>query len=168
MSYVMAAGAVMGAAGAYSKAKTQKSVLGYEAAVARNNQIITDYQADIAEQVGAAREQSQRLKTAGMVGDQRAALAANGVDVGQGSAAEIVGTSKFMGERDALTIRDNAAREAWALREQGKGYGAEAAFYQSSADSVNPGLSAFTSLLNGASQVAGSWYANKKATAPKG
>lgn len=155
---MQAAGATAGAFGAYRSAQAQRATLGYEAAVAQNNETIANYQAAVAEQNGAAAEQAQELKTAALRGDQRAALAANGVDLGTGSAAETLATTDFMGARDALTIRDNTARQAWALRQQGKGYAAEAATDRSTARAINPLMAGASSLLTSGSSVASSWY----------
>ena len=158
------AGVGMSVMGAYNKANAQKATLDYEAAVARNNQTIANYQADITQRNGERMEQAQQLKTANLMGDQRAAMAANGVDLGTGSASEVLATTKFMGENDALTIRDNTARQAWALREQGKGYGAEAGADSAISGSIDPFMTASTSLLTEGSRVAASWYNYKKAT----
>ena len=162
-SGVQGAGVFMSAFGAQDKANTQKATLGYESAVALNNQKLANYQADVALENGVLAEQNQRLKTAALKGDQRAAMAASGVDLGEGSANEILTTTKFMGERDALTIRDNAARQAWALREQGKGYASEAAANSALSDAINPDMSFASTLLTSGSQVAGSWYSYNKA-----
>jgi len=158
MSYAMVAVAGYQAVNAYSGAQQQKKVQNYQAAIARNNAQIADYQATIALEVGQRQEQAQRYKTAAMAGDQRAALAANGVAMGEGSAAEIQASTAYMGEIDALTIRDNAARQAWALREQGRGYTADAGFQQGVAGAINPLMSAGGSLLTSA----GGYYANKR------
>lgn len=156
------AGAGMSALGAYNSAKAQKATLGYEAAVADNNAKIAEYQSKLAIEQGQIAEQNQRLKTANLYGDQRAALAANGVDLGTGSATEILATTKYMGERDALTVRDNAAREAWAFELQAQGYRADAAVDRANADAINPTMAAVSSLLGSGSQVAGSWYKYSK------
>ena len=147
-----------------NSASAQQATLGYEAAVARNNQTIANYQADLAIQNGAVQEQNQQLKTANMEGDQRAALAANGVDLGTGSATEVLATTEFMGKRDALTIRDNAARQAWAYKNQAQGYGSEAAADTATGSAINPGMAGLTSLLSGAGQVAMQWKARNTAT----
>jgi hypothetical protein len=158
-----AGGAMMGAFGARNSADSQKATMDYEAAVARNNQTIANYQADLAFENGAIAEQNQRLRTASIGGDQRAALAANGVDLGTGSATEVLATTKFMGERDALTIRDNAARQAWAYKNQAAGFGAEAAADSAASSAINPDLAFASSLIGGAAKVAGSWYKYNKA-----
>jgi hypothetical protein len=48
-----------------------------------------------------------------MVGAQRAGIAAGNIDVGYGSAVDVQADAAFLGELDALTIKTNAAREAW-------------------------------------------------------
>lgn len=155
-------GAMLGAFGSYNQAKGQQGALDYEAQVARNNATLADYQAGLTLQNGQVQEENQRLKTAAMFGTQRAGLAANGVDLGSGSANEVLATTSMMGERDALTIRDNAARQAWAYRNQAASYGAEASAAQASADAINPFTSAAGSLLTGAGSVASSWYKYNK------
>ncbi|WP_332774437.1 hypothetical protein [Pseudomonas sp. ESBL1] len=59
-----------------------------------------------------------RIDTRNMIGAQRAGFAANGVDVNSGSAADIQDDTAALGELDALTIKNNAAREAWGYRTQ--------------------------------------------------
>jgi hypothetical protein len=159
----MGAGLSASTVGAYKNAAAQKSTLEYEAAVARNNAQVAQYQAQIAQQDGVQQEQTQELKNAATMGDQRAALAANGVDLGEGSANEILATTKFMGTRDALQIADNYARQAWAIQEQGKSYTAEANADTAAANAINPNTAALTSFLSGAGMVASSWYKYNKA-----
>ena len=150
-------GAGMQAMGAMNQARTQQQVLGYEAAIASNNQSTATYQAQQEQIIGAQQEQVQRLKTASMFSSQRAQMAANGVDLGQGSANEVLTSTEMMGEKDALTIRDNAARREWAYRTQAQNYGSEAAADKSMASNINPMLSTGTSLLGSASLYKKNW-----------
>lgn len=61
----------------------------------------------------------QHLKaTKGMIGSQRAAMGAQGVDVNDGTAAEIQRDTAALGALDAMTIKNNAWREAWGYRMQ--------------------------------------------------
>lgn len=152
------AGTVVSAVGSYNQARGQQNALDYESAVASNNAKIADYQAQLAIQNGQTQEENQRLKTAAMFGTQRAGLAANGVDLGSGSANEVLATTSMMGERDALTIRDNAARQAWAYRNQAAGYLAESQADSGAAKAISPAFSAAGSLLTGAANVASGWY----------
>lgn len=62
----------------------------------------------------------QRVRTGQAIGTQRTAQAANGIDVNSGSAAQIQDDTAMLGELDALTIQNNAAREAYGYRVQAK------------------------------------------------
>ncbi len=153
-----ALGGIMGATGAYQQSSAQKATLAVNAAISRQNAQIAQQQSDIALQNGQTAEQNARLRTAQTFGGQRAALAANGVDLGEGNANEVLTTTAFMGERDALTIRDNAARQAWAYQVQGANAMANAGLKQAASDSVNPLLAGATSLLGSATAVSSRWY----------
>lgn len=58
------------------------------------------------------------LRTRAIQGAQRAAAGASGVDPNVGSALDLQADTGFLGELDALTIKNNAAREALGLRSQ--------------------------------------------------
>lgn len=158
------AGAVSGAYGSYQQSKATKAAYEYQAAVNRNNAQIAQWQAADAITRGQKAEQAQRLKTAQLKSSQRAAFAARGVALDEGSALNILDDTDYMGEMDALTIRDNAAREAWGLRNQATGYSSDASMLSSRANAESPMGSAFGSLLTGAGVVADSWYKRKLKT----
>ncbi len=96
----------------------------------RANERLMDYNARLAEQQaedalarGREAEGLQRLKTRVTIGSQRARMAASGVDISaEGSAIDLVADTARLGELDALTIRNNAAREAWGYRTQATDY----------------------------------------------
>ncbi len=88
--------------------------------VAESQAELLDFNADIADQQaqdalvrGQQEEQRFRQGIDGIIGHQRAAAAASNVDVGFGSPLDVQADAAFLGEQDALTIRTNAAREAW-------------------------------------------------------
>ena len=58
------------------------------------------------------------LKKGRLKSSQRANLAANGVDLGEGSAAESLVSTDIMGEIDGQTIISNAVRTAWGYQTQ--------------------------------------------------
>lgn len=86
---------------------------------------------------------------------QRAALAANGIAVGEGSAAEMQASTDIVKEMDVNQIKSNALAEAWGYRWNGVGYEAQA--LQSEAQKVNKWDKFGTTLLGGASQVASNY-----------
>jgi hypothetical protein len=113
---------------------------------------------------------AQATERAGQVkGAQRAAMAANGIDLGVGSAAEILTSTDLAKERDMQTIEANAVRAAWGHRMNATSLTNQARADAAGADSVSPLLAGTSSLLSSAGQIAGSWYSmNKTGVAPKG
>jgi hypothetical protein len=71
---------------------------------------------------GAEDERRFRENIDVMVGAQRAGFAAQNVDVGFGSAVDTQADAAYLGELDALQIRNNAAREAWGFNVQATDY----------------------------------------------
>jgi len=90
-------------------AESQAELIDYNAAVA-------DLQGQDAIERGAEEEARFRQRIRGTIGAQRAAFASSNIDVGFGSAVDVQADAAFLGELDALTIRTNAAREAWGYR----------------------------------------------------
>jgi hypothetical protein len=133
-----AAGAIMSAGSAYQQAQGQRSSLQYQASVARANAVFAGDQASDAIRNGQTVEGNQDLKTGQMLGMQRAHLAAGGVDLGEGSANDILATTKFMGERDALQIHDNAMMQAWGYRTQQQSFLDDAAREEGEASTISP------------------------------
>jgi hypothetical protein len=162
---MMGFGAATSVVGAYNSAAMQKDSLGFSAAIADINARMSEQSAQAELQRGEREYQSSRLKTAGLKSRQRASLAANGVDLGVGSAAEILTSTDVMGEIDANTIQANAVRSAWGYRTQAVGYQNDALIKRASASSINPGMAAFTTLLTEGSKVGMSYYGMNKAGA---
>jgi hypothetical protein len=147
-----AASAAFGAASSYNSAKSQKSALNSSAWADQQNAKIADWQASQAIESGQTREEGVRLEAGQVYGRERAGLAASGVDLGYGSASDILTSTKLLSERDALTVHDNALRQAWGYRTQGTNYLNKAAMEHAAADSIKPWMSAFGSLLGSASK----------------
>jgi hypothetical protein len=136
-----------GAMGAYQQSASAKASAEYQAQVAQNNAISAEYQAQDAIKRGEVAEAEQRRKTMMLKGSQTARLAANGLDISEGSALQILSDTDWMGEQDALTVRDNASREAWAYRQQGSNAQSNSNMLQASADAQNPLFAGATSLM---------------------
>lgn len=157
----MAVGSVaFGAMGAYQQSASAKASMEYQSQVAKNNAITAEYQAQDAIKRGQVAEEQQRRKTAMMKGSQTARLAANGLDISEGSALQILSDTDWMGEQDALTVRDNANREAWGYRVQGQNASSNSNMLKASADAQNPLLSGATSIMTNPATgvVAQKWY----------
>jgi hypothetical protein len=141
---------VVGQMNAQAAAGAQAS---YMAQLSRQRQQLAEQQARDAIQRGEVAEQKQRDLTAQRIGTQTAALAAQGTDL-EGSPTDILGDTARAGEQDALTIRNNAAREAWGYQVQGANAASDAALRESFEPSY---LGAGASLLLGASSLADKW-----------
>lgn len=171
MSFAISAVALMGAGvasntvGSYWSAKNSKITLEGQAALADVNARISELGAQQElvkgqQQVGQLTMQAGHLKST-----QRTAMAANGIDLGEGNAAEIQASTDIMKEIDKNTAEANAVRSAWGYRTQGMNYQNEATVKRGSASGINPGMTAVGSLLSNSGQVAGSWYSMNKAGA---
>lgn len=154
-----AASAVSGAVGSMQAADAQKQQAQYQAAVARNNQQVAEQNAAYAEQVGRNQELAKREQTMQALGKQRALFGAMGIDPNSGSAARISTDLVGLGELDALTIRNNAARSAYGYRVQGSDFGANAdlATMRGENAEVAGNIGAFSSIVGGASSVSDKW-----------
>lgn len=159
--------------GQIQQARAQESQARYQAAVARNNAIIQEQNAERARlaaervrQQAEADVETQRGRIGQLEGRQRAALAANGVLLDQGSALDIVIDTATIGELDVQTIRRNAEREAIDIETQASNFDFQAQQLQqesefrrrqASAASGGLGVGIFSTVLTGAGTVAGKW-----------
>jgi len=144
-------GAINSTVGSFYAASGQRAALGLQADLA-------EISAKSAMVAGERDQQRSRLNTAQVKGAQKVAMAANGVDLASDSATRVLTSTDLVGEVDAQTIAANALHAAW-------GYRAQSAQSRAAASAINPGMSALTTLLGGAGQVAGSWYSLNKAGA---
>ena len=69
-------------------------------------------------QKGAAEVARLTLQAGAMKSTQRAAMAANGIDLGEGSAAEVQASTDIMKDIDKNTLTANAIRSAFGYRQQ--------------------------------------------------
>ena len=158
------AATVMSAVQAQQQASNQAKQQKFQAQVAANNQILANRAASEAIVRGEIAASRQRQASADLLGRQRAALAGSGVLVGQDSALKLVADTGALGELDALTIKDNAAREALNFRIQGQNFGAEQSLRLTSASNITQAgnLKVAGTLLSGFGSVALKWQAFNK------
>ncbi|OOE15116.1 hypothetical protein BSR09_00490 [Stutzerimonas degradans] len=86
--------------------------------VAKVNAGISSRAANDAIKRGEVEADEQRKTTQQVIGAQRTGFAAGNIDVNTGSAGQVQNDTAALGELDALTIMNNAAREAYGLRVQ--------------------------------------------------
>lgn len=88
----------------------------YQAGIATTNAGLADASAADAVARGREAELRRAADTRRTIGAQRAAMAAGGIDLGTGSAADVQADAAYTGALDQLTIRTNAAREAFGYQ----------------------------------------------------
>lgn len=154
-----AAGAGVSAYGAYQTGQAQSQAAQYQAGVARNNQVVADYNAKLALASGQNMEAAKREQTQQVIAQQRAVVGGSGLDPNSGSSLRLQTDVAQLGELDAATIRSNAVQAAYGYKTQGMSFGAQAALESSQAGYATRGgqLGAFTSLVGGASGVSSKW-----------
>lgn len=102
--------------------RSEKQAGDYNSQIAAQNAALADQSAADAKQRGEIEARKHSLKVRAMIGDQRASMAAQGVNVNSGSSLDITSDTANWGAYDAETIRANAAREAWGFNVQATNY----------------------------------------------
>jgi len=148
----MAAMAVGGGVSAFSAIQQGKTAQ----QVANNNATMAEYAAQDAQKRGEEDAMAVQRKAAALKSSQRVGLAANGLDLSYGTAADLQDQTDFFAQSDAATARTNASREAWRLRSGGEQDRAAGAAARSNAN-----LQAAGTLLSTAGSVAGKSYTPK-------
>lgn len=138
-------GGGMSAAGGFMSGQAAQAAANYRAQVARNNAIY-------AQQKGEVEAQAQGMKTGALMGKQRAAFGASGLEMNTGSHIDVQASTAEMGRLDELTILNNAANRALGLN-------TEASLEEASgkASATEGMLKGFGSLIGTASSVSDKW-----------
>lgn len=159
-------GAKTQAAGSEELGAAQATQALYQAQVARNNAKTAKQNSAWSMEAGDVAAGNEMMKTKAAIGTAKADQGASNVDVNSGSAlTSRVGIDE-MGTENALTIRSNAAKEAYGYKVQGTSDTAEAglltqqAAYAKEAGSIGAEsalIGGESSLLASASSVASNW-----------
>ena len=120
------AGAASGAIGAYQQGKAQEAQYEYQAKVAQENARIAQNNANLERQQGIEEARLQRMKSIQAVGKQQAAMAANGLDITQGTPLDVIEDTAAMGELDSLQTRYNYERKALSYESQANNFNNQA------------------------------------------
>lgn len=164
----MGIGAIGSAIGTYQQTKSARSQLRYQAAMAEINARMAERSAQQAMQQGQQQVAATTMKYGALKSSQRAAMAANGVDLGTGSAAELQASTDILKDIDKHTIESNAISSAFGYRTHGTGYLNQARMDRASASSMSPVSAGFSTLLGSATKVASRWYMLDKVGAMPG
>ena len=152
---IAVAGAGTAAYGAHQQASAQKKSAKFKAAVSRNNQVIAKRKAENERKRGKQEERNYRSKLEQIKGKQRSGFAGSGVVVDSDSAFEMLGDTAYLGEIDALTIRNNADQRAYGFEVQAMNFEAQASSHTAEAKNIHPWFNATNAFLGGASSSAG-------------
>ncbi len=155
-------GALSSAIGTYYASSAQSDALRYQARTAETNARLAEKSAQSALLQGQSEANRMQMRKAQVKGSQRAAMAANGGDLGEGSNARVQASTDLLADMDIDAIEANALRTAWGYRQQGTNYQNQAVFSSAAAEGISPVGDAATSLLGSAGAVATSWYRRKK------
>lgn len=118
LPFIAAASIGASALGSIAQGNQQAAAGKYNAQVQFNNAKIAQQNATFAGEQGAANAATEQQKTRAQVGEIKAAQAANGIDVNKGSAVDVRSSAAELGELNAITIRSNAARQAYGFQTQ--------------------------------------------------
>lgn len=111
----------IGAGMGLMQGQQKQNAANQEAADLRTNALYLNQTADDIVKRGGYNADWQRVETQGVIGAQRVAQASNGGVVDQDSNAILVEDTAQLGELDALTISNNAAREAYGYQVEATG-----------------------------------------------
>lgn len=156
---LMLGSTLMGAVGQVQQAQATAKANKYNAQIQNMNATIADRRAKDALERGKLEEQRKRQDVARLQGAQRAAMAANGVDLSFGSPLDTLVDTATLGEIDALTIRSNTYREAYEHKVDAanKRAGAELSNMSAKAATTGGWLSAAGTVLGGAANAYGQY-----------
>lgn len=120
------ASSAIGAVSSYSQGKQQQAMYNYQAQINQENARIAQKNAATERQTGIEEARLQRMKTLQVIGSQKTAMAANGMDITQGTSLDIIHDTAAMGELDALQIETNYEKKALAYEQQANNFSNQA------------------------------------------
>ena len=141
--------------GSIGVTKHNNAIAQSQANIARLNAQIMERQAQGTLRAAEKAIVSKTMQAGQVKSTQRARLAANGIAVGVGSAAEMQASTDIIKEIDANQIKSNAVAEAWGTRMKATQY--EGQVLMAEANKQSAALNFGTTLLSGASQVANNY-----------
>ena len=145
-----------------SAAQSQQDAYRYQAGISEINARLAEVSAEQELEKGRTEQRRLQLQAENLKGSQRAAMAANGIVLNEGTAKNIIESTDYMAEEDMATIRANAARAAFGYRTQGMNYQAQAGAQRAAADGISPWMQGASTFLTGAGSVGANWYQLEK------
>jgi hypothetical protein len=118
MSWFFVAAAVITVAAGAMEAKNQREAGKANAQIAENNARLDEAQAKDEAVLSARDQQQASWQTKAVIGKQKAALAANMIDSGEGTAFDLLGETAMMGGAEQSALAMEGARKAWGFQSQ--------------------------------------------------
>lgn len=110
---------IFGLAAANQEAAGMEAMGKYKRIMGEINQRYLEMQAQDATDRGDRAAYGVRRKSSQVKGSQRAALAAQGLNLGMGSAADLQSETDYLSELEQSNIKSDAFREAWGYKVKG-------------------------------------------------
>jgi hypothetical protein len=156
----LAAGTALQVKSSMDQADAQNKANSYNAAIQNRNAEIANIEADQALQRGQVAVNQHNMAVKGMIGKQRADAAGSGLLIDDGSNLDVVSDTAGYGKLDAMTIENNARREAWGYKLNAANSTASANLLNSSR--VDPMTAGLSPLLSGISSLGTKLYEGKQ------
>lgn len=123
----------------------------FQAAIAQKNKQIALQNADYSRAVGEVDAQTSGLKTAQILGQEKAGQGASNLDVNFGSTAQVRDSTHEIGWHDQQVIRSDSARRAYAYEQEASTQEIQSQMYQrAGTNAVQAGqIGAASSILGG-------------------
>lgn len=110
--------AATGLAGSFADAQSIRAQGDYQNEMAKINAKYAEFSAESAIKRGDKAATDVKKQTKKLIGSQRAALAAQGIQIDSGSALDVQEDTAMIGQQEALKIKNNAWMEAFGFKVQ--------------------------------------------------
>jgi hypothetical protein len=102
------------------------------------------------------------MKTAQEKSTSRVKAASRGIDLSSDVVVNDLATQDYITEIDTNIIQANTIKSAFGYKTEAQNQRSQANMMRASANSINPAMTVFNSLLGSATDIASSWYGQKK------
>lgn len=124
--------------GQLTQGEANKGAAEYNASVAAANAQIAKNKAAMAGAAGTAQVEQAQLQSRAKIGGLIASQAASGLNVNSGSALDVRSSAEQLGQLNAITVRSNAARQAYGYQTEAASDTGQQGLYQSEAKNAMP------------------------------
>lgn len=149
---------------ARQQAQAEQDQLNYQAAVERNNRIISDRKAQDLEEIKQRQMNQQKLRGEMLKGRQLVTMAGQGGDVTEGSNVDLLADAAELSKYEELIIGSNYDRQIAEERNRGQNISAQADLLSTQAANVN--TSGAGELLSGFGNFSSKWYEDRESRGP--